>query len=316
MTLSIEQRTACRDVLEKHARTFSLAAKFLSEETAAHASAVYAWCRRADDAIDLAPRDDHAAALSRLQEELDAIFGSADLDDPVLGGFQSVVRARGIRRVYCDELLAGMEMDASDVAYETLNDLMVYCYRVAGTVGLMMAHVLGVRDERALPAAAHLGMAMQLTNICRDVAEDHERSRCYLPAELLGPQATRSIRAAYGQAFPPEARSAAGDARKHLLQLAERYYAAADDGLRSLDWRSALAIGVARRGYAAIGHAVEERGVERIEGRAHVGSARKAWIAAQCLAGSLREVPRRLSARFRPIVPRIQLEYADVRLRS
>ena len=183
MSLSDIQREATRAVLEKHARTFSLAAKFLSEETADHAAAVYAWCRRADDAIDEAPRHGHFAALAQLHAELDLIFGDEDLDDPVLGGFQVVVRERGIRRVYCDELLAGMEMDAADVRYETLADLMVYCYRVAGTVGLMMAHVLGVRDDRALPAAAHLGMAMQLTNICRDVDEDHARKRCYLPAD-------------------------------------------------------------------------------------------------------------------------------------
>lgn len=314
MRLTAVQRDACRAVLDKHARTFSLAAKFLSEETAEHAAAVYAWCRRADDAIDLAPRREHAAALAMLQQELDAVFGAADLDDPVLGGFQVVVRARGIRRVYCDELLLGMAMDADDVRYETVDDLLVYCYRVAGTVGLMMAHVLGVRDERALPAAAHLGMAMQLTNICRDVAEDHGRRRCYLPDELLGRRGAATIHQAFGHRFPLEARAAAGAARDRLLALADRYYASADEGLRALEWRSALAIGVARRGYAAIGDAVRRRGSERIEGRAYVGTARKAWIASRCVGASVLEAPRRFTRRFQPVVPRAQLEYADVRL--
>lgn len=316
MSLSTIQREACRAVLDEHARTFSLAARFLSEDTAEHAAAVYAWCRRADDAIDLAPRRAHAGALATLHTELDAVFGPDDLVDPVLGGFQAVVRARGIRRAYCDELLAGMAMDADDVRYETLNDLLVYCYRAAGTVGLMMAHVLGVRDERALPAAAHLGMAMQLTNICRDVAEDHERGRCYLPDELLGPDATTRIRAALGAAFPAEAVEAAGAARQALLDLAERYYAAADEGLRALGWRSALAIGVARRGYAEIGRVVEARGVARIEGRAVVGTPSKVWIALRAVGAAFAELPRRATARFRPIIPRIQVEYADVRLRN
>ncbi len=316
MSLTAQQREACRAVLEKHARTFSLAARFLSEETAEHAAAVYAWCRRADDAIDLAPRAEHAQALTQLRRELDAVFGDQDLEHPVLGGFQAVVRERGIRRSYCEELLLGMAMDADDVRYETVDDLLVYCYRVAGTVGLMMAHVLGVRDERALPAAAHLGMAMQLSNICRDVAEDHERKRCYLPAELLGEDASTLVERAFGSAFPEQARGAAGQARGTLLELAERYYRAADDGLRALDWRSALAIGVARRGYAAIGGAVRRRGLEHIEGRAFVGKARKLGIALRSLGAAAAEAPRRLTARFRPIIPRIKLEYADVRLRS
>ena len=314
MRLTPQQDQACRAILDKHARTFSLAAKFLSEETAEHAAAVYAWCRRADDAIDLAPRNEHAAALARLQAELDAVYGPETLEDPVLGGFQVVVRARGIRRVYCDELLLGMAMDADDVRYRTLDDLLVYCYRVAGTVGLMMAHVLGVRDDDALPAAAHLGMAMQLTNICRDVAEDHGRKRCYLPDDLLGPVGAATIRGAFGQRFPLAARTAAGAARERLLDLADRYYAAADEGLKALDWRSSLAIGVARRGYAAIGDAVKRRGVAKVEGRAFVTSSRKAWIATRALSHAAADVPRRVTRRFEPVVPRAQLEYADVRL--
>ena len=316
MTLTTGQRQACHAVLHKHARTFSLASRFLSEETADHAAAVYAWCRHADDAIDLAPRSAHADALRRLRVELDAVYGAERLEDPVLGAFQAVVRARGIRRTYCEELLLGMAMDADDVRYRSLDDLLVYCYRVAGTVGLMMAHVLGVRDEAALPAAAHLGMAMQLTNICRDVAEDHERSRCYLPDALLGEAATLRIRAAFGAAFPAEAAAAAGAARRVLLDTAETYYASADRGLRSLDWRSALAIGVARRGYAEIGREVERRGVAQVEGRAVVGKARKLGIASQVLARMTADGPRRLAARFQPVVPRIELEYADVQLEA
>lgn len=314
MRLTPTQDQACRAVLDKHARTFSLAAKFLSEETAEHAAAVYAWCRRADDAIDLAPRCEHAAALARLQAELDDVYGAEDLEDPVLGGFQVVVRARGIRRVYCDELLLGMAMDAEDVHYRTLDDLLVYCYRVAGTVGLMMAHVLGVRDDDALPAAAHLGMAMQLTNICRDVAEDHERKRCYIPDALLGAGGAAAVRDAFGHPFPLEAQDVMGAARAELLALADRYYAAADEGLKALDWRSALAIGVARRGYAAIGDAVKRRGVGRVEGRAYVGGGRKAWIATRTVAHAVADAPRRVTRRFQPAVPQVQLEYADVRL--
>jgi phytoene synthase len=316
MRLTTAQREACEAVLQKHARTFSLAARFLSEETAEYAAATYAWCRRADDAIDLAPRHAHAEALETLRAELDLVFSDEDAADPVLGGFQTVVRARAMPRLYCDELLLGMNMDAEDVSYETLGDLLVYCYRVAGTVGLMMAHVLGVRDEAALPAAAQLGMAMQLTNICRDVAEDHERGRCYLPSELLGPQAAALIRDSHGTDFPDEAKRDAGRVRGVLLSHADRYYAAADEGLRALDWRSSLAIGVARRGYAAIGTVVRRRGVHRINGRAFVRRTGKLLIALRALGRVTMDVPRRVTSRFRPIVPRIHLEYTDVQLRG
>ncbi len=97
--------------------------------------------------------------------------------DTTLDAFQQVVFERKIPIEYPSELLAGMAMDAEGVHYETLSDLLRYCYRVAGTVGLMMCHVLGVKDDRALIHAAHLGMAMQLTNVCRDVIEDWERGQ-------------------------------------------------------------------------------------------------------------------------------------------
>ena len=316
MSLTAVQREACYASLRTHARTFSLASRFLSAQAADHAAGVYAWCRRADDAIDLAPPREHESALERLRDELALVYGDRDLDDPVLGGFQMVVRERGIRRIYCEELLNGMAMDAEDARYRTLQDLLVYCYRAAGTVGLMMAHVLGVRGDDALPAAAHLGIAMQLTNIVRDVAEDHERGRCYLPDALLGAETAARIRAHFGRSFPAETQAAVGTARQILLDHADRYYASADVGLRALDGRSALAIEVARRGYAEIGRVVERRGVAHVAGRATVSTARKLSIAAGAAVRVTAGLPRRLKTRFQPIVPRMQLEYSDVLLEA
>lgn len=310
MSVAASQIAACREILETHARTFSLASRFLGRESADRAAIVYAWCRRADDAIDLVGPTQHAAALHRLEAELASIFAGEAQSEPVLAAFQWVCDERAIPPHYPKELLAGMRMDVEDVVYEHFDDLLLYCYRVAGVVGLMMAHVLGVRADAALPAAAHLGMAMQLTNIARDLDEDHQRGRCYLPVAMLGDG---------GVPRPPEPytfaqREAMGGARLALLGAADAYYRSADRGLAALSWRSALGIRVARWGYAAIGDVIRRQGATRIEGRARVSRAHKLGIVLVALGRGLTSLPGRWACGFRPIVPSTVLEYRHVEL--
>ena len=141
-------------MLRRHARSFSWAARLLPARVRADATALYAWCRRCDDAVDLAPDAAEARAnLSRLRDELDEVYGPRDLADPILAGFQDVVRRTQLPRGPCDELLAGMEMDLGHVRYASFDELLIYCFRVAGTVGLMMAHLIGVRDAATLATA-------------------------------------------------------------------------------------------------------------------------------------------------------------------
>ena len=122
-------------------------------------------------------------------------------------------RRNRIPRRYADELLDGMAMDIGRIRYARVQELLVYCYRVAGTVGMMMAHVMGVRDGAALRHATDLGIAMQLTNICRDVVEDERRDRVYLPAELLG-----------GDLPPTQAGARTAAAVAALLRVADDHY--------------------------------------------------------------------------------------------
>src|SRR5690606_15809209 len=138
----------------------------------------------------------------------------------------------------------------------TLRELSRYCYRVAGVVGLMMCNVMGVKDEAALDNAVHLGMAMQLTNICRDVAEDWERGRLYLPADLLADCGAPDLARELGGAFPERAVAPVARVLRVLLTHADRLYRSGDRGLAALPWRSALAVRTARRVYAAIGERV------------------------------------------------------------
>jgi len=239
-----------RATIAHHSKSFALASRLLDRGTRDAAAIVYTWCRRADDAVDDAPAD--AGTLARLGRELDdAYAGTAS--DPVLAAFGAVVRERAIPRRYPDELLAGMAMDVHGTSYREIDDLIAYAYRVAGVVGLMMAHVFGVSDDRALRHAAHLGIAMQLTNVCRDVAEDWARGRLYVPDALLARHGAGGLAAELGGPLPASARVPVARAVADVLALADRYYRSGDRGTRALPWRAAIAARAARSVYAAIG---------------------------------------------------------------
>jgi 15-cis-phytoene synthase len=287
---------SCIRAIARHSKSFSLAAALLPPQSAQDAAALYAWCRRADDAIDLIPPAHQEAALSCLRQELAAVYACEAQSDPVLVGFQDVVRRREIPREYPEALLDGMAMDVANVRYQRLEDLLLYCHRVAGTVGLMMCHVLGVSHPVALRHAAHLGMAMQLTNICRDVEEDWHRGRCYLPASMMPVPIPTPIDDA--SATPP-IRQAIRGAVRVLLEQAARMYRSGDGGLRYLRWRAALSIRVARLVYAAIGWRIGLRGYDVWMGRVVVPNAWKLGLVLWALGAALWGLPRAFAHGFR-----------------
>src|SRR5688572_6226742 len=153
--LSPASVAAGRAAIARHSRSFALASRLLPREIRDRASILYAWCRRADDAVD-APGVDAGAAVARLERELAQIYARARSGDPILDGFAAIVADTAIPRRYPAELLAGLAMDASGQRYHTEAELRRYCYRVAGVVGLMMSHVMGLADPGALIAAARL----------------------------------------------------------------------------------------------------------------------------------------------------------------
>lgn len=287
-----------QQTLSAKSKSFALAAKLLPRAVRGDVAVVYAYCRHVDDAIDLAPVDDRPRALRRLREELDSVYDGGSAVDVVLDAFRVVVRRHGIPRAYADELLSGMEMDVLRQRYETRRDLSLYCFRVAGTVGLMMCHVLGLRDARALRHAVHLGLAMQLSNICRDVAEDLADGRLYLPRELLRDGGLASPTA--DEPLSAESREPATRAVRALLADADRYYRSADRGLFDLPFRAALAVRVARLVYSDIGNRLRARGCDPFQGRVVVPTWRKAWLVAVALASALAELPRRAVTPFHP----------------
>jgi 15-cis-phytoene synthase len=276
--LSEAPSIAARAIIRRHSKSFSLASLLLGGKVQRDAHALYAYCRRADDAIDLVPPEQTRSALERLRLELDAVYAGRILADPIARELQRLVFDLRIPREYPEALLEGFELDVEVQTYESLPALYHYCWCVAGSVGAMMCHVLGARQDRALVHAAHLGMGLQLTNICRDVAEDWARGRLYLPLELLpGWQPPTE--------FPPSAaqRARLGAAITRLLSEADAFYRSGDAGLRYLPFRSRLAVATARRVYSSIGRGVLAQGADVTAGRVVVPRARKLWCVARAV---------------------------------
>jgi phytoene synthase len=296
-------------IIAHHSKSFALARKLLPEPASSAAAVVYAWCRRCDDAIDLAAAEAQARALFDLEDELRAVYAGAVLSDPVLHAFQEVVKRFGIPEEYPRELLAGMRMDVDGVRYSSLAQLLLYCHRVAGTVGLMMCHVMGVGRTSALRHAAHLGIAMQLTNICRDVAEDWRLGRLYLPADWLVREGAALPPLAAGTEIPKGVAHSSARVVEELLAEADRYYASGDAGLAALPWRSALAVRAARLIYSAIGRRIAARRFDVLAPRASTSLATKLFLIACAVVATLGEWRERLRAPVRPQTPQTVVRF-------
>jgi phytoene synthase len=236
---------SARDSLTRHARTFRMAARFLPRDVRDDVAVVYALCRSIDDAAD---ERASAEELAELDEE---IAGTRP-PRPLVRAFLDVSARRGVPIAAARELVLGCRSDLGVVRIADERARVRYCYHLAGTVGLMMAPLLGARTRDALAHARDLGIAMQMTNIARDVAEDAARDRVYLPATWLGDEHAGST------SFRD--RDHVHAVVRRLVSLAEVYYRSGELGLRALRPRARVAVAVAARVYRAIGLAVVRRG--------------------------------------------------------
>ncbi len=176
---------AAQAITREHARTFYFSSHVLSGEVRRDAYAVYACCRSVDDAVDGAAARSEVVRPEVAGEILGRAFGEggAKAGEEWMPAFRHTVKRKKIQRRWFEDLAVGVAGDAGPVDLQTWKELDLYCYRVAGTVGLMMMRVFGSEKEEAEPRAVDLGRGMQLTNILRDVAEDARAGRVYLPAE-------------------------------------------------------------------------------------------------------------------------------------
>ena len=232
--------------IKKGSKSFSLAALFLPRPARPAVYALYSWCRACDDAVDLTePIGLESASTRRKAPDLQQLKSWA-LNDPLI---RSLLKNQLCLESHFDEMINGMRMDLQHQGYQSLDELEVYCFRVAGVVGLMMCPLIGVRERCALDHAIALGIAMQLTNICRDVFEDALRGRVYLPLADLGFE--NHFLAAQILIKNPELAMAVV---KKLLARADELYSHGRRGFAYIPFRACFAIALAARVYQLIGH--------------------------------------------------------------
>lgn len=263
-------------------KSFYFATRFFPPHLAKAAHAVYWFCRHTDDLVDEAPSQEAgAAALGEWERDLARAWDAGGSAQPILRTFVETAQRFGIPREYPFELIEGMRMDLRGTRYPDFASLRVFCYRAASVVGLMMCHVIGFRE----PAPAHaidLGIAMQLTNILRDVGEDLRRGRIYLPAGDLE-------RFGYGA---EDLRGAVIDDRfralmRFQIERAEEFYRRAEPGIAMLHADGQFAVRVAADVYHGILREIERNGYDVFGRRAVVPSSRKAWITARSMAAPM-----------------------------
>jgi phytoene synthase len=273
---------ACRDLLRGGSRTFHAASLVLPRRVADPAIALYAFCRLADDAVDIGHDNarDRAAAVARLRDRLDRLYRGAPLPAAADRAFAAVVAQFGIPRALPEALLEGLAWDAQSRRYETLNDLQAYAARVAGSVGAMMTLVMGPRAPEILARACDLGVAMQLTNIARDIGEDARAGRLYLPLQWFAEDGIDPDAWLAQPCFSP----AIAAMTQRLLDAADVLYARGGTGVAQLPLSCRPGIHAAGLLYAEIGRAVERAGLDSMSRRAVVPTSRKLAILARRLA--------------------------------
>ncbi|HEY5959820.1 MAG TPA: phytoene/squalene synthase family protein [Polyangiaceae bacterium] len=287
-------RAEASRIISNGSKSFALAGRILPSETRLDAQLIYAWCRHADDAIDNAPPASRAHELLLLRRQLDQLYGTAPLDRGLWEALRELIARRGIPQDHFATLLDGMQMDVDGTHYRSFEDLRLYCHRVAGVVGWLMVCVLGINDPHAFRPAAHLGIAMQLTNICRDVAEDWDNGRLYLPEESLARHGVLNLYTQLGQPFPRREFRKVAAVVTELLDISEHFYRVGDEGLSALPARSAFAVRTARLVYSAIGTRIRRAECDVLRGRAVVPLAKKLQFVIRSAAESLREMPNRV----------------------
>ena len=269
-------------VTARESKSFYFATRFFPKEMARSAHAVYWFCRYTDDLVDeCATIQQGRADLERWSSELEAALSGEPATHPVLAPFLDTVHRYGIPSEYPRELIEGMRMDLTCARYRNFEELRVFCYRVASVVGLMMSQVIGFRGD-ALPYAVDLGIAMQLTNILRDVGEDLDRGRIYLPADEM-------LDFEYSEAKlrRRERDEAFRELMRFQSQRARAFYEASAPGIGMLHPNGRFAVRVASDVYRGILDRIEASDYDVFDRRAVVPAPRKYWITARAMAGPI-----------------------------
>lgn len=270
---TLEDRAHCRALIRQGSRSFFAASLLLPAYLRDPAYAIYAFCRIADDAVDDIDAD--SAATDRLRERLSLVYDDTPMDNPCDRALADVVWRYDLPKALFEALIEGLEWDQTGRSYETIGNLHAYAARVASAVGTIMTCLMGRKNPETIARACDLGVAMQLTNIARDVGEDARNGRVYLPHEWLAEVGISPE----GLIADPKMSPELGSVVKRLLDHADTLYAQSRIGIAQLPSRSRPAINAARKIYAAIGDEIARNGYDSINHRAYVTTRRKIAIA-------------------------------------
>ncbi len=269
----------CRRTAREHAKSFYFSAQFLPREKRKAIYAVYALCRHVDDAVDHHEIEDAEGAretIAAWQRDLNRVYRRESVDAPVLLAWSDMLNSYPIKQELPLELMRGVLMDTYIARYETWDELRVYCYRVASVVGLMVTEIFGYTRPETLRYAESLGLAMQLTNILRDVGEDARIGRIYLPLEDL-----RRFGVAEAELLRAEVSDRFVELMKFEIARARAFYREAERGICLLNPEARFTVLLAARLYARILDAIEANAYDVFTRRAHL-----------TFAGKLRLAPR------------------------
>lgn len=283
----------CESITKTHAKSFYFAAKFLPKHKRKAVYPIYAFCRHVDDAIDEIGDSDEASAIQIVEDwklRLNAVYKQNNEEqrtknkeqNQVLLAWQDLLKTYKIPQNLPFELMQGVLMDTHIKRYQTFDELYIYCYRVASTVGLMASEIFGYEDEKTLEYAEALGIAMQLTNILRDIKEDAAMNRIYLPQEDL-----QKFNVSEEQIFGGEFNENFVELMKFEISRAKNYYAIAEKGIALLEKDTRFTVLLAARIYANILQKIEAQNYNVFLKRAHttltqkIFSMPKIWLEAK-----------------------------------
>ena len=276
MTLA-ESYAFCERVARTQAKNFYYSFLLLSRPQRQAMCAIYAFMRYCDDLSDAEGVSDRAGAIARWQADLDAALAGKAPENPVWPAFADAVARYRIPHEYFRAMIRGVSSDLDPRHIQTFQELYDYCYHVASVVGLTIIHIFGFNDPRALELAERCGVAFQLTNILRDVREDAEHGRVYLPAEDLERFGVKTEELS-GAALSPALRSLL----EFEAERARAYYQESEPLMDMVDSRSRASLKALIGIYSRLLDRISSSGYEVLRERVRVPAWEKIWILARC----------------------------------
>lgn len=259
------------EIAKNYAKTFYFASRFLPTHKRYAAFSVYAVCRLSDETVDNAAGANSDEKLFKIRQDIELAYKKCQLNNGVLLAFRETVNKYGIPKIYFDEFLEGMQMDLEKRRYENFEELYRYCYRVAGIVGLMMLKIFGYKTPQEEKYAVDLGVAMQLTNILRDIGEDYERQRIYIPQDELARFGVPE-RIIHERIINRNFK----DLLRFQINRTRQYYRNSQNGIKMVDdFNSRFVILAMKEIYSGILDAIERNKYDVFSKRAHVNTMEK-----------------------------------------